>query len=86
MIGIPFSRELIERRSKIDEEPLFRTTRISKCQVAALVRLTGKFFLAHVASTKSERIRSERDLEAPADRSSPDVRGVKTMRQSFPRF
>ena len=50
MVAIPLSRELLERGCKIDEKPLFGTTRILKCKVPALVRLTRKCFLAHRAS------------------------------------
>ena len=56
MVGIPLSRELLERGSKIDEKPLFGTAGISNRQVPALVRLPDKHFLAHLASSKSERI------------------------------
>jgi hypothetical protein len=41
MVAIPLPRKLLERRGKIDEEPFFGATGISKCQVPALVRLNG---------------------------------------------
>ena len=60
MIAIPFARELLERGSKIDEKPLFGPTGILKCQVPALVRLTGESFLEHLAS-KSDGVVGQND-------------------------
>jgi hypothetical protein len=100
MVAIPFSREFLERRSKIDEKPLFRATGISKCQIPAFVRLTGKCFLAHLASSNSERINARSEswrrslsrrtyLYACHELRSPKsmvCHGPRTMRQSFPKL
>jgi hypothetical protein len=51
MVAIPRSRELLERCGKVHEKTLFGTAGIPKRQVPALVRLTDKGLVAHLASS-----------------------------------
>ena len=53
---LPVSRDLLERRSEIDEKPLFGTTGISKCQFPTLVRFTGRTTLQAVVATATKQL------------------------------
>jgi hypothetical protein len=50
LIAIPVSREILEDTCNVDQQRLFGTTDISKCQVPTLARLDRVAFLAHLAS------------------------------------